>query len=201
MAITCQPITSELLQGRLSRGGCSVKLGSAGGEQGLEGKEGLGNSGMVWLAGGVCGGGVPLASGPGPYLPGSQETQGALCPRQRGWEGGGLAVVEELSSRPMDHGGVSCFFAHQPVPVGAAGFTPVVSSRAPQSRPNSQWACSRKGGCLKVAAHLGWVWAPREEPWVRTEGRLGCRPVGDQGACAPQPRTEDQGGVGGIAWG
>lgn len=156
---------------------------------------------VVWLAGGVCGGGVLLASGPGPHLPGSQETRGALCPRQKGWEGGGLAVVEELSSGPKDHRGVSCFFAHQPVPVGAAGFAPVVSSCAPQSRPNRRWACRRKGGCLKVAARLGRVWAPREELWVRTEGRLGCRPVGDWGACAPQPHKEDQGGVGGASWG
>lgn len=201
MAITCPPVTSEPPQGRLSRGGRSMKLGSAGGERGLEGREGLGSSGTVGLAGGVCGGGVPLAFGPGPHLPGSQETCGALCPRQRGWEGGGLAVVEELSSGPRDQGGVSCFFAHQPVPVGAAGFTPVVSSRAPQSRPNTWRACGRKRGRLKVAARLGRVWAPREEPWVRTEGRLGCRPVGAQGACAPQPRTEDQGGAGGAAWG
>ena len=201
MAITCPLITSALPQGRLSPGGRSMKLGSAGGKRGLEGRAGLGSSGMVWLAGGVCVGGVPLAFGLGPHLPGSQETCGALCPRQRGWEGGGLAAVEELSSGPRDQGGVSCFFAHQPVPVGAAGFTPVVSSRAPQSRPNTRRACGRKGGRLKVAARLGRVWAPREEPWVRTEGRLGCRPVGDPGACAPQPCTEDQGGAGGAAWG
>lgn len=93
MAITCQPITSELLQGRLSRGGCSVKLGSAGGEQGLEGREGLGSSGGLAGRRGVWGWGPPCL------------WPRATPARVSGDSGGTLSQTEGLGRRGPGCGG------------------------------------------------------------------------------------------------
>lgn len=156
-----------------------MKLGSAGGERGLGGRRGLGSSGGLAGRRGVWGWGPPCLW-PRATPARVSGDSGALCPRQKGLgrRGPGCGGGAQLRSQgPQGCELLLCSSACacgvlRPLPCG-------VIMCPPSPDPTGGGPGRRKGGCLKVAARLGRVWAPREELWVRTEGRLGCRPVGD----------------------
>lgn len=120
------------------------------GNRDLRAREGLGphwtSCGQVFQWGGVL-----LASYiPGPHLPGPQETRGHVW--AEGWEGGGLAVVEELSSVPRTTEGHDCFLLIS-LCLWVLLALPCGCHHVPPSPGPTGGGPVEEGDGLKVAAH------------------------------------------------